>query len=178
MIEPIEIISVADLKPVPANPRFHSPANVDKIAHSIRTYGWTTPVLIDAQNEVIAGHGRLLAAQRLALTEVPCIRLAHLTPQLVRAYRIADNRLALDSEWDDDLLAAALKELSAQPGFDLSVTGFNSAEIARIINGDAGLPLPASQTFEVIIACSDEQTQRALFERLQSEGLQCRVLTY
>lgn len=138
-IAPIEMISVSALKAFAANPRHHSEANVEKIAASIQTYGWTTPVLIDSQNEVIAGHGRLLAAAMLGLSEVPCIRLAHLTPELIKAYRIADNRLALDSEWDDELLAAALKELSLEPGFDLAVTGFNPDELATIL-GVSNIP--------------------------------------
>lgn len=150
-IEPIEIIPVGQLKVFEGNPRHHSEMNVAKIAQSIRTYGWTTPVLIDADNEVIAGHGRLLAAHTLGITEVPCIRLAHLTPELIKAYRIADNRLALDSEWDDELLSAALKELSEAPGFDLAVTGFNPDELASIL----GVTSPPAATRPL----NDEETE-------------------
>lgn len=125
----IEVLDAASLKPIPTNPRRHSRANIAKIAASIRTYGWTTPVLVTDGLEVIAGHGRLLAAAQLGQTEIPCIRLSHLTPELVEAYRIADNRLALDSEWDDQLLTEAIRRLAAEPSFDLTVTGFDKAEI-------------------------------------------------
>jgi len=125
----IELLEAAVLKPIPTNPRRHSRENVAKIARSIQTYGWTTPVLITDGLEVIAGHGRLLAAQQLGQERIPCIRLSHLTPELVEAYRIADNRLALDSEWDDQLLTEAIRRLSNDPGFDLSSTGFDAGEI-------------------------------------------------
>src|SRR5579862_9395453 len=111
VLSDIEPVRLDRLVPSPSNPRRHSEANVAKIARSIETHGWTTPVLITDAFDVIAGHGRLLAAAKLGLQEVPCIRLSHLTPQLVEAYRIADNRLALDSDWDDELLAAAIKRL-------------------------------------------------------------------
>jgi hypothetical protein len=104
---------------------------------SIQTYGWTTPILVTDGLEVIAGHGRLLAAQKLGIESVPCIRLSHLTPALVKAYRIADNRLTLDSDWDDEVLASVLLDLRADPIFDLALTGFEGIEIdSRLgING-------------------------------------------
>jgi len=109
----IEVLPVTSLTLAPKNPRHHSVSNVKKIAQSLQSYGWTTPVLITDKGEVIAGHSRLLAAQQLTITEVPCIRLSHLTPELVESYRIADNRLALDSEWDDELLRDTLGKRAA-----------------------------------------------------------------
>ena len=128
-VRDVEQVRLDALIPSPTNPRRHSDSNVAKIARSIETYGWTTPVLITDAMDVIAGHGRLLAAQKLGLEEVPCIRLSHLTPQLVEAYRIADNRLALDSDWDEELLAAAIKSLHTDPEFDVALTGFEPEEI-------------------------------------------------
>jgi DNA modification methylase len=132
-INPVEQIAVSDLRPVETNPRRHSKANVEKIARSIETYGWTTPVLITDEMEVIAGHGRILAAKLRGVESVPCIRLSHLTPELVEAYRIADNRLALDSEWDDELLTSVMAKLHADPEFDMSLTGFDQEEIDGIL---------------------------------------------
>lgn len=138
LAQEIEMIEISRLKPVESNPRYHSAANVQKIAESIKTYGWTTPVLVTDELELIAGHGRLLGAERLGIKEVPCIKLSHLTPELVEAYRIADNRLALDSEWDDELLQASIKRLSQNPDFDLTLTGFNSDEIEEFLQAPAG----------------------------------------
>jgi DNA modification methylase len=115
--------------PCATNPRLHPEPNVAKLMKSIQTYGWTTPILVTDGLEVIAGHGRLLAAQKLGIESVPCIRLSHLTPALVKAYRIADNRLTLDSDWDDELLSSVLADLRLDPGFDMELTGFDPEEL-------------------------------------------------
>ena len=120
--EQIEQWPLARLKPYPKNARTHSDDQVAKIAASLVEYGWTAPVMVADDGEIVAGHGRLLAAQHLGLAQVPVIRLAHLTPEQVRAYRIADNRLSELSGWDDELLAAELHALNAA-GFDLDLTG-------------------------------------------------------
>ena len=93
--EQIEHWPLARLKPYERNPRLHSDDQVAKVAASIASYGWTVPLLVTEDGEVIAGHGRLLAARHLGLTEVPVIRLSHLSPEQVRAYRVADNQLVL-----------------------------------------------------------------------------------
>jgi DNA modification methylase len=155
----IELLEALSLKPIATNPRRHSRDNVAKIARSIQTYGWTTPVLITDALEVIAGHGRLLAAKQLGQDQIPCIRLSHLTPELVEAYRIADNRLALDSEWDDQLLTEAIRRLSTDPGFDLGLTGFDQDEIEDFLfipgtglTGEDDVPEPEA---EVVAALGD-----------------------
>src|SRR5215472_8980828 len=102
---------IDELKQDPANPRRHSKKQIRQIRDSIKTFGFNVPVLIDRENNVIAGHGRLLAAAEAGLTEVPTMCLNHLTPQQIRAFRIADNRLTEISTWDDQLLATQLKEL-------------------------------------------------------------------
>lgn len=114
------------------NARTHSEAQVAHIAGSIREFGWTNPVLVDGDNGVIAGHGRILAARKLGLAEVPVIELAHLTPVQKRAYILADNRLALDAGWDNDLLALELGDLQ-DAGFDLDLTGFTGDEITELL---------------------------------------------
>jgi DNA modification methylase len=121
---------IDELKPDPANPRRHAKKQVRQIAHSITEFGFNVPVLIDRENNVIGGHGRLLACRELGGSEVPTLRLDHLTPAQVRAFRIADNRLTEISTWDDRLLAEELKELSLLGlDFDIEVTGFEMGEI-------------------------------------------------
>jgi DNA modification methylase len=124
----LEQLKTADLIPYARNTRTHSDAQVAQIAGSIREFGFTNPVLIDAENGIIAGHGRVMAARKLGLEEVPCIRLGHLTETQKRAYVIADNKLALNAGWDEELLALELGELG-DLGFDLELTGFTDEEI-------------------------------------------------
>ena len=130
--EQIEQWPVARLKPYAKNARTHSDDQIARIAASLIEYGWTAPVMVSDEDEIVAGHGRLLAAQHLGLSEVPVIRLGHLTPEQARAYRIADNRLSELSGWDDELLAAELHALNAT-GFDLDLTGFEGEELDRLL---------------------------------------------
>ena len=132
----VEYRKVDALIPAARNPRTHSEEQVAKIAASIVEYGWTSPVLVDGVNGIIAGHGRLAAARKLGLTEVPVIELAHLSPTQKRAYIIADNRLALDAGWNDELLALELAELT-EAGYDLALTGFEASEIEALLADDA-----------------------------------------
>lgn len=128
----VDYRKVETLIPYARNPRTHSDAQVAKIAASIVEYGWTNPVLVDGDNGVIAGHGRLAAARKLGLDEVPVIELAHLTPAQKRAYVISDNRLALEAGWDEELLALELAELS-EAGYDLALTGFDESEVDALL---------------------------------------------
>ena len=134
----IEMIAPGDLQPWARNARTHSRKQVRQIADSIRTFGFTNPVLIDEQRHILAGHGRVEAAKLLGLAQVPCVRLDHMTPEQKRAYVIADNKLALNAGWDEELLAAELGELSGLDlGFDVEITGFSIAEIDSLIEGQA-----------------------------------------
>jgi len=139
----IEQIGIATLIPFAKNSRTHSDAQVAQIAASIREFGFTNPVLVDEANGIIAGHGRVLAARKLKLTEVPCIRLAHLTDAQKRAYVIADNKLALNAGWDEAMLKLELADLKALD-FDLNLTGFNTDEIDALLaeKGTEGLTDP------------------------------------
>jgi ParB-like chromosome segregation protein Spo0J len=123
----VEYRAASLLLPFANNARTHSEAQVSQIAASIREFGWTNPILVDAQNGIIAGHGRLLAAEKLGMREVPVTELAGLSEAQRRALVIADNKLALNAGWDDDLLALELGEL-ADLGFDLALTGFSDLE--------------------------------------------------
>jgi hypothetical protein len=123
---------LADLIPYASNPRTHSDAQVAEIATSIRAFGWTNPILVDGDNGIIAGHGRLLAARQLGMQVVPVIELAGMTDSQKRAYVIADNKLALNAGWDTKLLSLELGELQGL-GFDLSLTGFGEEELAGLL---------------------------------------------
>lgn len=124
---------VAELRPDPRNARLHSPQQVRKLARNIDKLGFNVPLLVDKDNHVIAGHGRLLACQQLGITEVPTISLSHLTPEQAKAFQIADNRLCEISSWDEKLLAETLKELSfLELELDIELTeltGFDAPEI-------------------------------------------------
>jgi len=128
----VEYRKVETLIPFARNPRTHSDAQVAKLAASIVEFGWTNPVLVDGSQGIIAGHGRLAAARKLGLAEVPVIELGHLTLAQKRAYVIADNRLALDAGWDEEMLAVELAELS-ESGYDLTLTGFSNDEIEQLL---------------------------------------------
>jgi DNA modification methylase len=126
---------LGELIPYARNPRTHSDAQLAQIAASIREFGWTNPVLVDGQNGIIAGHGRVLAARKLGLDKVPVIELAHMSEAQKRAYVLADNQLALNAGWDEALLRLELADLS-ELGFDLGLIGFAEGELERLLAGD------------------------------------------
>ena len=128
----IETIAVDRLIPYARNSRTHSDAQVAQVAASMREYGFTNPVLIDKEGGIIAGHGRVMAARSIGLAEVPCIRLPHLTDAQKRAYIIADNKLALNAGWDDQMLALELRDLMAE-GYDVGLTGFELGDIDELL---------------------------------------------
>lgn len=126
---------VEELIPYARNSRTHSDAQVAQIAASVREFGWTNPVLVDGENGIIAGHGRILAARKLGMDEVPCIELAGLSDTQRRAYIIADNKLALNGGWSEDMLKIELEELG-ELGFDLDLIGFTDEEILALGDGE------------------------------------------
>ena len=130
----MEIINlgIEDLIPYARNSRTHSDSQVAQIAASIREFGFTNPVLIDDKDGIIAGHGRVLAARKLKLDEVPCIRLSHLTDAQKKAYVIADNKLALNSGWDEELLKLELQELK-EIDYDIDLIGFSADELDELL---------------------------------------------
>jgi ParB-like chromosome segregation protein Spo0J len=136
----IEYIPTDRLVPYARNARTHSDEQIGQIAASIAEFGFTNPVLIDADDGIVAGHGRVLAAKRLGIENLPAVRLGHLTEAQRRAYIIADNKIAENAGWDDDLLAAELAALRDELAFDLSVIGFSDKELDDIlgIGGGAG----------------------------------------
>jgi DNA modification methylase len=128
----IELWPIDRLRPYERNPRTHSEGQVDQIAASMVEFGWTNPVLVDQQGGILAGHGRLLAARKLGLVEVPVIRFEHLSQAQKRAYILADNQIALQAGWDDALLAEELAWLRDER-FDLDLVGFDASELERLL---------------------------------------------
>lgn len=128
----IQEIEIEKLIPYARNSRTHSDEQVAQIAASIKEFGWTNPILVDGEAGIIAGHGRLAAARKLGLKKIPVIELSHLTPTQKKALIIADNKLALNAGWDNDMLALEFEELELE-GFDLDITGFDEKEINALI---------------------------------------------
>jgi hypothetical protein len=128
----IRQMSPADLIPYERNPRVHSGHQIEQIARSIKEFGFNNPILIDSEKGIIAGHGRLEAARTLGLKTVPVLELSHLTDAQKRAYIIADNKIALNSDWDYELLKEELQSLEAD-GFQIDLTGFSDAEFAAMM---------------------------------------------
>ena len=127
----IEYRQVDDLIPYARNARTHSDKQVAEIAASIREFGWTNPILVDGENGITAGHGRVLAARKLGLESVPVIELSHLTPIQRQAYILADNKLSLNAGWDAELLELELADLQGEE-FDFRLTGFSDEEIKNL----------------------------------------------
>lgn len=128
----IETLPLDSLIPYVRNSRTHSGDQIAQIAASIKEFGFTNPVLIDETGGIIAGHGRVMAARKLGLENVPCIRLGYLTETQKRAYVIADNKLALNAGWDETLLGLEISELQGQ-GFDTALLGFTESELENIL---------------------------------------------
>jgi len=127
----IELLAVDDLIPYINNARTHSEEQVLQIASSIREFGFNNPVLIDKEQTIIAGHGRVQAARKLGIEKVPCVRVEHLDEVQKKAYILADNKIALNAGWDTDLLNLELEAIK-NSGMDVSITGFTDLDLARL----------------------------------------------
>lgn len=177
----VEYRPIKSLIPYARNARTHSSAQVDEICASIREFGWTNPVLIAEDDGIIAGHGRVLAAERLGMDEVPCIRLTGLSEAQRSAYILADNKLALNAGWDDELLRAELSELKLT-GFELTLTGFSPGELDKIFGNEhetrsGGIdPPPIENQYGVIVMCMSEPDQERIYNELRANGYNCKVV--
>jgi DNA modification methylase len=139
--QPVQLLPTDDLVPASNNARRHSKKQTQQLANSLRAFGFINPILIDDNNCILAGHGRLEAAKLLGLEQVPTLCIEHLSPEAIKAYRIADNRLAELADWDDDILAIELQELQAlELDFAITDIGFDVAEIDLRIQGLAPAP--------------------------------------
>ena len=187
----IKYLPTDSLLPYNRNARIHSGLQVEHIAQSIQEFGFLNPILIDsASKTIIAGHGRLLAAQKLGLETVPTVAFNHLTDTQRKAYTLADNKLALDADWDFDLLKSELDELKLED-FDLDIIGFDE-DVNTILQINSPAPLP---TFEpklpkdehngeskpqehkltLIVNCKCEEELQELFDELNERGYKVKI---
>jgi ParB-like chromosome segregation protein Spo0J len=171
---------ISEIIPYARNPRKNQEA-VAKVAGSLKEFGWKQPIVIDAENVVIAGHTRLMAAQSLGMETVPVLIADDLTANQVKAYRLADNRVSEESEWDNDLLGLELKDLM-DDDFDIALTGFDVDDIQSLFDeeqDDDTLPeqKDLQATFEVAVECKNETEQETVFNLLTEKGYSCRILT-
>lgn len=153
----VQQVRVADLVPYAENSRTHSEAQIAQLAASIKEFGWTNPVLIDERNQIIAGHGRIMAAEKLNIDTVPCVVLDGLSDAQKKALVIADNKIALNAGWNDALLSQQLLELS-DADFDLNSIGFGPDELDDIL-GDVYEPV-YNPTYEAK-SVTDNDVERA-----------------
>ena len=176
-----EIRQVSELKPYAKNSRTHSAEQITQISKSIEEFGFTNPVLIDEAGGIIAGHCRVTAANDLGMDEVPCVVLSGLTEAQKKAYVIADNSIALNSEWDLDLLRVEVDALEALD-FDIDLLGIGD-DIFGGIMADGGHQeekdlSDSADTFEVIIECASEGDQERAYQHTKTGGFPCRISTY
>ena len=173
----IGYVPVESLIPYARNARTHTSKQISQIAASIHEFGFNNPVLVDKDRGIIAGHGRVLAAKKLGMTEVPAIELSHMNDTQRRAYILADNKFAINAGWDDDLLRLELGEL--KDDIDIELTGFDKNEIERLFDAvetkESGPELGAF-SYRIVIDCEGENDQRELLERFEREGFKCRAL--
>lgn len=165
-------IEISRLREYENNPRNNDKA-VEKVAASIREFGFKVPIVIDKNNVIVCGHTRVRAAKQLKLDVVPCIVADDLTPEQIRAFRLADNKTSEFSDWDIEKLDAELAALD----LDMTLFGFEDGTSRTKAQQRKDLSDAVSEVYEVIVECADESEQEEIFNRLQEEGLQCRVLT-
>jgi len=177
----IEYKKIDELIPYINNSRTHSLEQVRQIASSIKEFGWTNPLLLDGDNGIIAGHDRLQAARLLGEKEVPTIQLDGLTEMQKKAYIIADNKLALNAGWDNELLGIEVMDLK-EFGFNIDLLGFNEDELKEFEfdndeqNDEENSVINESKNL-LMIECVDERELELIFEEMLKRGFQCKILS-
>lgn len=164
-------VSIEQIIPYEKNAKKHPKKQIQQVANSIKEFGFNQPIVVDKNNVVIVGHGRLEAAKLLGLKEVPVLQV-DLSEEQAKAYRLADNKLN-ESEWDMNLVIEELKELNIQ-GFDIELTGF---EINAKIEENIAEKFAIEKIHEIIVECENEDHQKEVFDNLNAQGYICRVST-
>ena len=170
---------VADLIPYARNARTHSDEQVTRIASSIKEFGFTNPILIDGDNGIIAGHGRLMAAKKLGMREVPTIELSGMSDAQKRAYILADNKLALNSTWDYETLKIELSSLD-EIGYEIGLTGFSDSEFNNLfglIDENDIESAKVVENFSVVVDFETEEEQETFFAEMKERGYKCHLST-
>lgn len=165
----VKYIPIGDVKPYGKNPRKNAGA-VKYVANSLREFGWRQPIVIDADGVIVAGHTRLLAAQSLGMDTVPVVVADDLTPEQIKAYRLADNKTAEFAEWDVDLLDMELDDLD----IDMSLFGF---ELDDDEPPTERKEAAYTENISVVIDCQNDEEAERIFNELTEEGYQCRIST-
>lgn len=175
----VERRKVSDLTPYTRNARKHSDKQIEQIIASIKQWGWTIPILVDEDGTIIAGHGRVMAANKMGIDEVPVMVARGWTQAQKHSYVLADNQIATNAGWDQELLALELSDLK-EADFDLTLLGFSDREISRSLQSlapeTADSILSGDLQFRVVVDCASEEQQAELLSRLEAEGLKCRAL--
>jgi ParB family chromosome partitioning protein len=157
------------------NARTHTGEQVAQIAASIREWGWTNPILIDETATIIAGHGRLEAARLLALKQVPTITIEGLSDKQRQALNLADNKLALNAGWDQDLLRAGLERLQAN-AFDLSLIGFSAKSLDKLLGTEDKFGDLIEARYQIMVDCDDAEMQARLLAQFKGRSIRCKPL--
>lgn len=185
----IEVWPIGRLLPYQKNARVIPQSAIDKVAASLKEFGWQQPVVVEQNGEIVAGHTRRLAAIKLGLSEVPVYVARNLTKDQIKAFRLADNKTAMESSWDEKILASELMDLNSI-NFDLSLTGFEMPEVADVVSelfggatsgkGKGKKKLPGEKdgrlVFRVIVDAKDEKHQAELLKKFKTDGLKAKAL--
>lgn len=166
--------NIKDLKPYKKNAKKHPKEQVEQIANSIKEFGFTQPVLIDKNNCVVAGHGRILGAKKAGLKEVPTLCLDDLTPEQIKAYRLADNKLN-ESEWDAKLLDEEVSMLS--DNIDMSLFGFDVGLSEETEKKNKKVEFEIQEKYEVHIICKDEKQMEEVYNKVKGMGIDCKLVS-
>lgn len=175
-------IPIKQIKVDQDNVRKHPEQNLDAIKRSLESFGQQKPIVIDKDHTCLAGNGTLLAARALGWTHLAAV-ITGLSGTSARAYAIADNRTTDTSTWDDDKLAQQLAALQNDMDFDHLTTGFDDQQIEDAINQAMQIEnqtlrdIEIPDTYQVLVACKNEDQQKEIFEHMQEEGYRCRILT-
>jgi hypothetical protein len=176
----IRYLPLGALKPMKGNAKLHPKEQVAELVGIIRRNGWTNPILADEHGEIIAGHGRLLAAKKLKLAKVPVITLRGLTAAQKLALNVSDNKTTMNSKWDPDKLAEQLGELQGLG--ELKFSGFSLSEFEALTfkpgekSGDSDQKQFVPEAWDVLVSCAGELSQRELLDQLTEKGYKCRAL--
>lgn len=165
---------IKDLKPYKKNAKKHNKEQVEWIANSIKEFGFTQPVIVDKNNEVVAGHGRILGAKKAGLKSVPTVCLEDLTEEQIKAYRLVDNKLN-ESEWDYNLLDEELENLTED--IDMNLFGFDLTEEIEQEETKKKVEFEIKEKYEVHIICRDEKQMEQVFNKVKGYGQECKLVS-